>query len=158
MEVFSRTAGHVLLALAASVFAAAAHGELPGNRESTRKARVYISTCSESGDDAIYLAEFNGDSGDLQITGVAAAAKRASFLALHPTKRYLYATCEYDHFEKSKGGALAAYRIDSVTGSLALLNHQSSGGQGPHYVSVDREGKYALVANYHGGSVSVLPI
>ena len=33
-----------------------------------------------------------------------------------------------------------------------------SGGPGPCYLVVDRQGKHVLVANYGGGSVSVLPI
>jgi 6-phosphogluconolactonase len=41
---------------------------------------------------------------------------------------------------------------------LTLLNQQASGGPGPCYVSIDPEGKNALVANYTGGSVAVLPI
>ena len=96
--------------------------------------------------------------GDLKLIGLAAAVKKASFLALHPNHRYLYSTCEVDDYQDSKGGAVAAFKIDAATGNLTLLNHQSSAGEGPHHLSLDREGKYALVANYHGGSVAVLPI
>ena len=39
-----------------------------------------------------------------------------------------------------------------------MLNTRSSEGAGPCHVSVHPSGKYLLVANYHGGTVAVLPI
>jgi 6-phosphogluconolactonase len=84
--------------------------------------------------------------------------RKASFLALHPNHRYLYSTCEVDDYHDAKGGAVAAFKIDPATGNLTLLNHQSSTAEGPHCLSLDLEGKNALVANYHGGGVAVLPI
>jgi 6-phosphogluconolactonase len=81
-----------------------------------------------------------------------AETRRPSFLALHPNRRYLYAVAD------SNGGAVSAFRIDSRTGLLTLLNTVSSKGAGPCYVQVDHAGKNVLVANYSGGSVAVLPI
>lgn len=52
----------------------------------------------------------------------------------------------------------SALAIDGSTGALRLLNQQSSGGNGPCHVAVDREGKCVLVANYGGGSVAVLSL
>jgi 6-phosphogluconolactonase len=127
-------------------------------RESATKMRVYIGTYTERGRDGIYLAELDSSTGDLRLIRTVAAVKKASFLAIHPNHRYLYSTCEVDDYSNAKGGAVSAFKIDLATGNLALLNHQSSGGEGPHYLSLDGEGKNALVANYHGGSVAVLPI
>ncbi len=75
-----------------------------------------------------------------------------SFLAVSPDGRNLYAVCE------SEGGAVAAFSRDPESGELAELNRQSSGGNGPCYVSVEPSGRYALVANYGGGSIAALPI
>ena len=120
--------------------------------------RVYISTYTEQGRNGIYLAELDPSTGELRLIRLAAAVKKASFFAIHPNHRYLYSTCEVDDYRDSKAGAVSAFKVDLATGNLTLLNHQSSGGHGPHYLSLDREGKNALVANYHGGSVAVLPI
>jgi 6-phosphogluconolactonase len=38
------------------------------------------------------------------------------------------------------------------------LNQQSSGGEGPCHLVLDKQGKHVLAANYGGGSVCVLPI
>jgi 6-phosphogluconolactonase len=82
------------------------------------------------------------------VTGVA----NPSFLAASADGAHLYAVGEGD------GGAITAFRRDAETGDLTQLNQQSTGGSGPCYVSVDRTGRHALVANYGSGSVAVLPI
>jgi 6-phosphogluconolactonase len=43
-------------------------------------------------------------------------------------------------------------------GALKRRSEQSSGGGAPCYVSVDRSGRVALVANYAGGNVALLPV
>jgi 6-phosphogluconolactonase len=70
----------------------------------------------------------------------------------------LYSVAEIDMFDGQKAGGVAAFSIDKNTGNLTLLNQQPSGSAGPCHVIVDQQGKNVLVANYGGGSVSVLPI
>ncbi|MFN7934735.1 MAG: lactonase family protein [Bryobacteraceae bacterium] len=100
----------------------------------------------------IYAFRFDSSSGKLDPIGLVAEAKRPSFVALHPSGRYLYAVAE------ANGGAVSAYSINGKTGMLTLLNSVSSKGDGPCYVRVDPTGKNVLVANYSSGSVAVLPI
>jgi 6-phosphogluconolactonase len=136
----------------------ATHAQAPATNGRGAKTRVYISTCTEHGSDGIYLAELDPKAGELQLVRQVAAVKKASFIAIHPSREFLYSTCEVDGYQKSKGGAVSAFKIDALTGNVTLLNHQSSAGEGPHHLSLDVSGKYALVANYFGGSVAVLPI
>jgi 6-phosphogluconolactonase len=96
--------------------------------------------------------------GALTPLGLAAEAVNPSFLAIHPNQRFLYAVTEASDFRGQPGGAVGAFRIQPETGKLTSLNHQSSGGAGPCHLVVDQAGKQVLVANYGGGSVSVLPI
>jgi 6-phosphogluconolactonase len=53
---------------------------------------------------------------------------------------------------------VSAFAINPSTGTLTLLNTQSSGGAGPCHVTIDKTGKVLVVANYAGGSCSSLPI
>lgn len=53
---------------------------------------------------------------------------------------------------------MSAFAIERASGVLTRLNEQPSQGGAPCYVSVDRSGRAALVANYAGGSVALLPI
>jgi 6-phosphogluconolactonase len=61
-------------------------------------------------------------------------------------------------FEKRPSGSVSAFAIDRASGTLSLLNRQSSAGADPAHLVVDRAGRNVLVANYTGGSVAVLPI
>src|SRR6185436_13173233 len=47
---------------------------------------------------------------------------------------------------------------DATSGALSLLNRVSSLGAEPAYVSVDRTGKWVLVANYRSGPVVVYTV
>jgi len=113
---------------------------------------AYIAGAGPQNATGIYGYRFDSKSGKLQAMGVLGEAERPSFIAIHPNRRYLYAV------SGSKGGTVTAFGIDAPTGKLALLNSVSSKGEGPCYVRVDRTGRNALVANYGGGSVAVIPI
>ena len=81
-----------------------------------------------------------------------------SFLAIHPTQKYVYAVQETASFQGTKSGGVSAFARDGGTGKLTLLNDKTSSGAHPCHLVVDKTGKFVLVANYTGGSVSVLPI
>jgi 6-phosphogluconolactonase len=81
-----------------------------------------------------------------------------SFLALDPSRRFLYVINEIDDYEGQKTGSVEAYSIDSNTGMATLLNRQSTGGPIPAHLAVDPGGHYLIVANYIGGNFVVLPI
>jgi 6-phosphogluconolactonase len=125
----------------------------------SQKYRVYVGTYTTGGNSrGIYLLELDTTTGALTSRGVAAEAVNPSFLAVHPSRRFLYAVGETNSFEGQKSGAVSAFTMDPASGTLSLLNQQPSRGQGPCFVTVDRAGKNALVANYGSGSVACLPI
>jgi 6-phosphogluconolactonase (cycloisomerase 2 family) len=81
-----------------------------------------------------------------------------SFVALDPSKRFLYVTNEIDDYEGKKAGSIEAYAIDPDAGTLKLLNRQSLNSAIPAHLAVDPTGKYVVVGNYIGGDFVVLPI
>ena len=70
--------------------------------------------------------------------------------------KFLYAVNEGPG--PGKGGGITSFALDPKTGTLTKLNQESTVGDGPCHLVVDSTGKNALVANYGGGSVAVLPI
>jgi 6-phosphogluconolactonase len=100
----------------------------------------------------IGIYDYDLATGELAARDTVTGVTNPSFLAASDGGTHIYAVCESD------GGAVAAFRRDPGTGALTELNRQSSGGNGPCYVSVDPTGRYALVANYGSGSVAALPI
>src|SRR4029077_2198352 len=121
---------------------------------------VYVGTYTEEGSESkgIYAYRFDVDTAQLVPIGLAAETINPSFLAVHPNHRFLYAVNEVGNYKGQKSGAVSAFAIDHATGKLTLLNQVASKGADPCYITVDKNGKYVLVANYTGGSVAVLPV
>ena len=120
---------------------------------------LYVGTYTENARrDGIYLVRMDRRSGKLQRVGSADAGANPSFLAIHPNGRTLYAVNEIDKYNGRATGAVSAFAIARKTGALTRLDEQPSEGAAPCFVSVDRNGRAVLVANYNGGSVALLPI
>jgi 6-phosphogluconolactonase len=105
----------------------------------------------------IYLSEVDAESGELKQLKLAVETPSPSWLALHPSGKYLYAVNELSTYE-GNSGSVTAFAIERSTRELRLLNTVNSRGAAPAHMSIDRTGKFAFVANYGGGSIAVLPI
>lgn len=79
-----------------------------------------------------------------------------SFLTPSANGKFVYAVLE--NGGGGKGGEVAALAFDKGTGSLTLLNKQSSEGDHPCYIEIDKTGKWIFVANYSTGNLAVLPV
>ncbi len=119
---------------------------------------VYVGTYTEKASKGIYAYRFDPATDQLTSLGLAAETVNPSFLAVDPTRRFLYAVNEISQYEGRSSGGVSAFAIAAETGKLTFLNEVPSGGAGPCHVSVDKTGRYVLVANYGGGSVAVFPI
>ena len=120
--------------------------------------RVYIGTYTGDGSQGIYQSVLDLKTGKLTPPELSVEVTSPSFLAIHPSQKLVYAVMEISDFQGKKAGGVGAFSIDPATGKLKLLNQQGSGGPGPCHIVVDRSGKFALVANYGGGSAGTLPI
>jgi 6-phosphogluconolactonase len=106
----------------------------------------------------IYSFRLDSSTGRLSAMALAAPAQDPSFLTVASNEKYLYAVNELSEFDGKKSGAVTSYSLDPKSGKLAQLNQVPSGGADPCYLSFDQTGKYVLVANYTGGSVSTFPV
>jgi len=113
---------------------------------------LYIGTYTEHGrTDGVFLARMDARSGALTKEAAVNAGANPSFLAIHPNGRTLYAVNE------TAAGTVTALSI-AQSGALTPLNQQPSGGDAPCYVSIDRRGRAALIANYDSGTVSLVAL
>ena len=119
---------------------------------------VYVGTYTTGKSEGIYLYRMSLSSGELKHVNTTRGVVNPSFLTLDPERRYLYAVNEVTDFAGKPGGAVSAFAINRKTGKLQFLNQQPSLGGAPCYVTVDRTGRFLLVANYGGGNVSVFSI
>jgi 6-phosphogluconolactonase len=94
-------------------------------------------------------------SGKLTPAGSTTSGAAPSFLAWDPSAHFLFALDEVAE------GRVNAFAIDRRSGALSAINGASSAGVGPAHLSVDRTGRFLLVANYADqkpGTIGVLPI
>lgn len=104
--------------------------------------------------EGIYVYDFDSKSGDLSYVSKIKSVN-PSYLAVSPNKHFVYAVNEEGN---GQGGKISAYTFNNSTGTLQFINQQLSGGDDPCYVEVDKTGKWVVLANYSGGSLSIFPV
>jgi 6-phosphogluconolactonase len=119
---------------------------------------LYVGTYTKGESKGIYAFRYDSKSGRLSSLGLVAETANPSFLAVDPTHKFLYAVNELQDYKGAKSGAITAYAIDRKTGKLSRLNEVASRGEDPCYISLDKTGKYVLVANYTSGNIAVFPV
>jgi 6-phosphogluconolactonase len=142
------------LLLAAISLSGVAHAAGPGQQ----KYLVYVGTYTDHGSKGIYVYRFDSSTGKMTSLGLAAEATEPSFLAVDSSGPFLYAVNETETYSGQPTGAASAFAIQPDSGKLSLLNQVSSRGTDPAHITLDRTGKYALVANYTSGSVAVFAL
>lgn len=113
---------------------------------------MYVGTYTRGTSKGIYAYKFQSSAGQLTSIGLVGATSNPSFLAVHPSQRFLYAANE------DNSGHVSSFAIDPESKQLKLLNTVSSKGSGPCHVSVDSTGKWLFVANYNNGVAAAFPI
>lgn len=119
---------------------------------------MYVGTYTGPASKGIYAYRFDARTGQTTPLGLVAETANPSFLAVDPSRRFLYAVNEISDYQGEKSGGVSAFAIDRKSGQLTFLNEVSSHGAGPCYVSLDKTGKHVMVANYDAGSVAVFPM
>jgi 6-phosphogluconolactonase len=151
MKITRRISAFLLLIASLIFSVAVGHVNKPAAKH---KYLVFVGTyTTKTESKGIYAYEFDADTGKLTPKGVAAETPDPSWVAVHPSGKFLYAANE-----AGKTSTVSAFAIDVKTGKLTLLNQLPSLGEDPCYLSFDKTGKYVLVANYSSGTVAVFPI
>lgn len=119
---------------------------------------VYVGTYTGPESKGIYAFRFDPSSGKSTAVELMGESTNPSFVAIDASHRFLYAVNEVGDYKGEKSGGVSAFSIDRKTGKLTFLNEVSSHGADPCHLSLDKTGKYLLVANYTGGTVAVFPV
>jgi 6-phosphogluconolactonase len=147
-----------LLVAGFAIVAVTAFGQAGASSSGSGDVLVYFGTYTGEKSKGVYVSRLDVASGALTPPELAGETTSPSFLAVHPSRNFLYAVNEVRTFEGKESGSVSAFAIDRKTGKLTALNQQASAGRGPAHLVVDKAGRNVLVANYGGGSVAVLPI
>ncbi len=112
---------------------------------------VYIGCYTPAGR-GISIYSANPQTNTMILSNIVGPVSNPSWLALDPTKKFLYAVNEVN------AGQVMAFSINPATGDLTFLNQQSSGGANPAHMAVHPSGKFVIVANYSGSTVETIPL
>lgn len=128
----------------------------PMHPDTPRHYLAYFGTFTrgEHGSKGIYVSRFDASSGRMGPIRLALEAEDPSYLAVHPSHRYLYSTNEVG----GRNGTVSAYAVDSATGKLRLLNQAPAQGRGTCHIGLDSGGRMLAVANYVTGTVASYPV
>lgn len=119
---------------------------------------LYVGTYSQNDSKGIYVLDFDRSDLSATILQTVHDKQNPTFLALHPSKKYLYAAYREGKNPEDPNGTIASYAIDENTGHLSLINQASSAGASPCHISVDPTGKVVFVSHYQGGNLSTYKV
>tara|TARA_R110002049_G_scaffold37208_1_gene117440 strand:+ start:7020 stop:8084 length:1065 start_codon:yes stop_codon:yes gene_type:complete len=117
----------------------------------TQNKPLYVGTYTNGKSEGIYKLEFNTKTGVLSNKLLAVAIENPSFISFSPNRQYMYAVGE------GKTSAITALKVKK-DGLLEFINTQSSNGNGPCHVSLNKTGDKAVVSNYGGGTFSIYTV
>lgn len=118
---------------------------------------LYVGTFTSEGAEGIYHCRFDEGTGKITLTNIFKGVDNPSFLEFSPDRNFLYAVTRPSDKVESSGGYVHAYKT-GPGGKLIFLNKQSANGMDPCHIDVSPDGKFAAVATYGGGTVSLYTI
>ncbi len=126
--------------------------------DAPRELLLYVGTYTSGRSEGIYICRLDLSTGQVTRLDISKGIVNPSFLAIDKESRHLYAVNEVKEFGGKPSGAVSAFQIEPGTGLLKQINQQPSLGSSPCYLTIDKTGKFVLVANYDGGNAAVLPL
>jgi len=109
-------------------------------------ANLIVGTYTQKGSKGIYLFQFDTATGKSIELSHTDNISNPSFLAITKDKQFVYAVNE------NTQGGLSAFSLSN--NKLKLINQVATNGADPCYISISKDQKNILVANYSGGSVA----
>lgn len=117
-----------------------------------RSLMLLVGSYSEPGDSSLRAYRFDVATGNAEYIGAVPVANASYFT--QSDSGILYVVTESDSVQS----ALTAVRIDTESGVPEVLNTVTVGSAAPCYVAVSPDGRFAVTANYDGGTIAIFPI
>ena len=109
---------------------------------------------SADGGSDVLLCRLNGN-GSIEKVSEISVGDNPSFFAFG-REGLVYLVNEVDSFDLKAGGGITTLRYDKKERSLTKIGAINQGGGGPCHITVSKDGKHLITANYGSGSVSVV--
>jgi 6-phosphogluconolactonase len=124
----------------------------------SKTSKVYdllVGTYTTGKSQGIYVYRFDARTGKVTYLNKVTGINNPSYLAMATNNKFVYSVNETG---SDRTGSVSSFSFDAKTGKLLFINKQPSNGAGPCYISIDKSNSNVFIANYAGGSLSVLPV
>ncbi|HLF34421.1 MAG TPA: lactonase family protein [Cyclobacteriaceae bacterium] len=118
----------------------------------------YFGTFSKQNMPGLFVYNFNRDSARFSLVQAVEHLAGPNFLAVNSDETVLYSVNNESVNDSTRWGSVSAFRIDSISGELTVINDQPSYGSGPCHIAVNEAGTFVAVSNYGSGSLAVIAL
>jgi len=119
------------------------------------KKNIYLlaGTYASDKDNGIHIFLFNQDTGESEASGKI-EVDYPTYFVLSEDEKYVYSVLENDEMPSF----VNAFSYNKDKKDFEQIDSILSGDDGSCYITIDKEGKHIITANYGGGSISVFDI
>lgn len=105
--------------------------------------------------EGIYVYSLDTSNGRLKKVTSLKNILNPSYLTVSKNGKFIYACTES---KTAQVGSVSSFQFDLASKKIKHINSQKSGGENPVYLTLDKNEKYLINANYTEGSISVYPL
>ncbi len=113
---------------------------------------LIVGTYTKTQNKGFFVYKFDTKTGKLSFESNTEGIKNPSFVTLNNQATKLYSVSE------GTTGQVSAFDFDNKSGKLTFINSQETKSPGPCHVTLTKDNKFLISANYSGGSLSVFPV
>lgn len=117
------------------------------------KLTAYVGTYTKDDSKGIYRFALDLETGKIEDITLAAEVGNPTYLSIDKENKHIYSIST-----TSNAAGIAAYSIKPSTGTLEFINNKLFVESSRCHISLDKNNKFLLSANYHQGEVSVFPL
>lgn len=120
--------------------------------------RLFTGTYTEGPKNGFFIFDLDCGTGTFKLLSEADAGPNPSYFCMSRNNGFIYAANEVDNFKGVKAGGVTALTYDAATGTAKKIGDLAVPNGGPAYIAISPNDDYVFLANYGGGSVSVVKI
>ncbi len=120
---------------------------------------VLIGTYTLGGSRGIYEVRLDSETGALSAPVLAAETPNPSFIAMAPSRRFIYAHADVGTLPDGRAaGGIRAFALDPESGRLTPINERATGDPFPSNVAIDATGRLVATVSGTGGHLTTFPV
>jgi 6-phosphogluconolactonase len=123
-----------------------------------RPVRLFTGTYTKSGEKGLFIFDLDREEGTFKLVSESDAGPNPSYFCISPKNGFIYAANEVMEFNGIKGGGITTLKYDTNTGIAKKIDELAVPNGGPAYIAISPGCDYLFLANYSGGSVSVVKL